>query len=198
MKTIFNDPDIRQYMSLACVYSPRDIIVYEGDPCHSIGFIAYGDIELVHYDQEGRSLRLATLNKHEIFGDFLIHADRPFYPGDLVAKEESAVFFLSRDNLDYLIDNHKRFRSFYLNYLSKKALEFSLDNKMLRLHTLRERILFYIEKHRASPTRKRIDIESKEALAKTLNVQRPSLSRELAKMKKEGLIAYDRHSITLL
>lgn len=198
MKTIFNDPDIRQYMSLACVYSSQDIIVHEGDPCRSIGFIAYGSIELVHYDQEGRTLRLARLDEHEIFGDFLIHADQAFYPGDLVAKEESAVFFLSKENLDYLLDNHKRFRSFYLNYLSKKALEFSLDNKMLRLHTLRERIVFYIEKRSATHTRMRINIESKEALAKTLNVQRPSLSRELAKMKEEGLITYDRHSITLL
>jgi len=39
---------------------------------------------------------------------------------------------------------------------------------------------------------------SKEELANLLFVQRPSLSRELIKMKQEGLIQYDRKTITMI
>ena len=42
---------------------------------------------------------------------------------------------------------------------------------------------------------KAIPINSKESLSKYLNIERPSLSRELAKLKKEELIDYDRHFI---
>ncbi len=38
---------------------------------------------------------------------------------------------------------------------------------------------------------------TKEELANQLFVQRPSLSRELAKMKKDGIIDYDRYTITI-
>ena len=39
---------------------------------------------------------------------------------------------------------------------------------------------------------------TKEELANQLFIQRPSLSRELGKMKKEGLIDYDRYTVTIL
>jgi DNA-binding transcriptional regulator LsrR (DeoR family) len=39
---------------------------------------------------------------------------------------------------------------------------------------------------------------TKKALAEKIGVQRTSLSRELAKMRKDGLIVFDRTSITLL
>lgn len=39
---------------------------------------------------------------------------------------------------------------------------------------------------------------TKKELAEKFGVQRPSLSRELNKMRKEGLIEYDAYSITIL
>jgi len=38
---------------------------------------------------------------------------------------------------------------------------------------------------------------TKKELAERLGIQRTSLSRELNKMKKDGLIDYDAHSITI-
>ena len=198
MKAIINDSEIRRYMSLACVYSKGNIICHEGQPCETVGFIASGSLEMVHYDQEGHRMTLARLNTHELFGDFLIHSDKPEYPGYLIAKEDTAVFYMNKESLESLLETNTKFRTFYLSYLSKKALDFSLDNKMLRLKSLRERIIFYIRSHSESPAHTRVYIESKASLAKKLNVRRPSLSRELAMMKKVGLIDYDRKSLTLL
>ena len=39
---------------------------------------------------------------------------------------------------------------------------------------------------------------TKKALAEKIGVQRTSLSRELAKMRKDGLIQFDSDTITLL
>lgn len=39
---------------------------------------------------------------------------------------------------------------------------------------------------------------TKKDLAEKFGIQRSSLSRELNKMRKEGLIEYDAHSITLI
>jgi Mn-dependent DtxR family transcriptional regulator len=42
----------------------------------------------------------------------------------------------------------------------------------------------------------KLDITKKE-LAERLGIQRTSLSHELSKMKKDGLVDYDAHSITI-
>jgi DNA-binding transcriptional regulator LsrR (DeoR family) len=39
---------------------------------------------------------------------------------------------------------------------------------------------------------------TKKALAEKMGVQRTSLSRELAKMKEDGIIDFDKKTITLL
>ncbi len=39
---------------------------------------------------------------------------------------------------------------------------------------------------------------TKKELAEKFGIQRPSLSRELNKMRKDGLIEYDAHSITII
>ena len=39
---------------------------------------------------------------------------------------------------------------------------------------------------------------TKQALANSFGVQRPSLSRELIKMKEEGILDYDRRTIKIL
>ena len=39
---------------------------------------------------------------------------------------------------------------------------------------------------------------TKEELASMMSLNRPSLSRELMRMKREGLIDYDKNSITYL
>lgn len=198
MKAIFDDPVVRRYRSVACVYAKGNIICNEGEACEAIGFVASGSLELVHYDPKGNRVILAILKANELFGDFLIHSDVPNYPGYLVSREESAVIFLNKEHLDTLLNTHAQFRSIYLNYLSKKALSFSIENKMLKLKTLRERILFYIRMHGEANHPARIYIENKETLSEILNVRRPSLSRELSNMAKEGLITYDRYTITLL
>jgi CRP/FNR family transcriptional regulator, dissimilatory nitrate respiration regulator len=63
---------------------------------------------------------------------------------------------------------------------------------------LRDKILSYLEVERKRQQSNCVQLPmSKKALAERLGVQRTSLSRELQKMKQEGLLDYDAHSITL-
>ena len=68
--------------------------------------------------------------------------------------------------------------------------------KILTQKTNREKILFYIKNEIKRTKNKTIKINSKEELAKILNIPRPSLSRELILLKEDGYIFYDRDTIT--
>ena len=65
--------------------------------------------------------------------------------------------------------------------------------------TIRESLLNYLETERRRQKSNKILLNiTKKELAEKLGFQRTSLSRELAKMKKDGIIEFDKNSISLL
>jgi CRP-like cAMP-binding protein len=189
----FNTKQLKRYLSIGCVYKKDMIVYFEQDICDRIGVVLSGKLKLVHYTYDGEERVLAELEEGSIFGDFLIHSSHPFYPGDLIALEASKISFIDKENLNRLLEKQPLFRHYYLSQLSEKALRFNLHNKTLMQDSLRDKInmwLSYQEKKDGC-----VKISSKQNLANELNVARPSLSRELALMKRDGLIDYDRHFI---
>ena len=65
--------------------------------------------------------------------------------------------------------------------------------------TIRECILNYLAYESKLQNSNQIQLSiSKKELADRIGVQRTSLSRELSKMRDEGIIDYDRNSIKLI
>ncbi len=195
---MLNNQKIMSYFSINCFYKKGMIVYQEHDLCDRIGMIHEGEVQLVHYTLDGEERVLSTLHKGDIFGDFLINSPNPYYSGNLIAMEDTYISFLSHHSLDMLLNSNKDFQSFYLSQLSKKALNLNQHNKILLQSSLREKINMWLSYEIKSQNMDKIRIISKEKLANYLNVARPSLSRELSSMKRDGLIDYDRHYIYLL
>jgi len=65
--------------------------------------------------------------------------------------------------------------------------------------TIRESLLHYLEHEKMKQNINRIMLTmTKKALADRIGVQRTSLSRELQKMKRDGIIDFNADSITIL
>ena len=193
----FHFEKISDYLTIKCVYHQGMVIYHEHDVCDRIGIVLKGKIKMTHYTFQGEERVLATLRKDDIFGDFLINSSRPYYPGDLVALEDSEISFINHQQLESLLSGHSEFRNYFLNQLSEKALHFNLHNKILMQSGLREKINMWMS-YQDCDDLGRVPISSKEDLANQLNVARPSLSRELSHMKRDGLIDYDRDFIYIL
>lgn len=184
---------MQKHLSIKCIYHKGMIIYYEHDVCDRLGVIISGQVRLVHYTNDGEERVLANLKSGDIFGDVLIHSSMPFYPGHLIASIKTEIAFIDMNKLDELLGKNQDFRICYLKQLSEKALNYNLHNKLLMQKSLREKIMMWLSYQRQD----KVKIESKEQLANFFNVQRPSLSRELGLMKREGLVDYDRHYIYL-
>ena len=92
-------------------------------------------------------------------------------------------------------------QQFLLNFLSiiaKKSTDLRNRLKLLSHKSIEERILFYLDTQRKKLNTNKIPIKSKESLAQLLNIPRPSLSRELIKLKEKRLIDYNRYFIILM
>lgn len=197
LMNLLADKTIRNEFSLTCKYPEGFVINRENDICDKLGYIIKGDIGLIHYTSSGEERVLARLKANDFFGDFLINSKHPFYPGNLICLSETEIVFLNQKNLDRLIRENENFRSYYLNQLSDKALKLNYHNKVLLQGSLREKILLFLDQKALETNSKRIKISSKQTLANYLNVARPSLSRELSIMRKNGLIDYNRKEIII-
>jgi Mn-dependent DtxR family transcriptional regulator len=63
--------------------------------------------------------------------------------------------------------------------------------------TIRQCLIDYLEHESILQNSRVIKLDSKTVLAEKIGVQRTSLSGELAKMKKNGLVRYDNKTIEI-
>ncbi len=109
------------------------------------------------------------------------------------------ILEIDREALFELFCNNAIFLRTYLELTSDRA--FILGDKIKHYinKTIRESIMNYLNYESKKQNSNHIKLNiTKKALAERIGVQRTSLSRELAKMRAEGLIEFDSVSIKLL
>ena len=117
----------------------------------------------------------------------------------VTTKQPSAILAISKPRLFQLFSEYPDFLKCYLEYVSDRTVILGDKIKYYVNRTIRKSILDYLAYERKKQNSNVIQLTiTKKALAETLGVQRTSLSRELAKMRDDGLINFDAHSIELL
>jgi Mn-dependent DtxR family transcriptional regulator len=117
----------------------------------------------------------------------------------ITVKQPTLILEINKERLFGLFsDNHDFLRS-YLEFVSDHATILGDRIKHYVNKTIRECIMSFLEyerqKQNSNPIRLNI---TKKAWAERIGIQRTSLSRELAKMRNDGLIQYDSKFIEIL
>ena len=134
-----------------------------------------------------------SLKAGEIFGNNLLFSSSPIYRGDVIAKEKCVIAFISKENLEYLLQNNKEFLELYLQAQSDKAKSLTGRIQLLSFPNAEERLFYYASKSNGVITFKNVT-----TLAATLGVQRETLSRLLTTLIKRHLIKKEKGKITVL
>lgn len=186
--------------SIKVVHFPNQFtLAIEGDISTSIGIVLEGKIHVKAYSLGGKNFTLNTLLPGQIFGDVLIYgSNEKTYPGNLITSGDTKVAFIPNNEFEQFLFHDNDLLKNFLALISEKAYEMNINSKMLSQDSIRDKLLFYLQQQKRIQRSSRIKLNmTKEELANKLFIQRPSLSRELINMKKDGLIDYDRTSITL-
>ncbi len=183
----------------AVSYEKESIIALEGDRCTSLGIIAAGKIELQNIYPSGKVATLTTLMPGQCFGEAVLFSDQDHYPISAVAKTKSTILFIEKESIMHGLTHHPILLNNFLRLLSNKLTMMNRKIKVLSLDTIRQKVCNYLLKE--YQTQKSVMIQthmSRKAMAEHMSIQRPSLSRELIKMKEEGLIDFDKGTIKIL
>lgn len=172
-------------------FEKDEIIVFEGDECTSIGIILEGMVDIKKVSTSGKEYTITTLLPGDIFGEAVIFSSFNSFPAMVVAKSNTTILFIPKGTIINLSKKSEKFLHNFLNILSDRILLLNSKLKESTLTTLRQKICnFLLEEYKNQKSLKIKLSSSKQELAEKFNVQRPSLSRELIKMREEGLIDF--------
>lgn len=177
-------------------YKNETLIFNEHDVCSSLHLVLKGEVEISTLTYNDKEYTINILHKDSSFGEFLLFSNQNFYLGDIIAKENTIIAEISKENLLILLKDEIVLQ----NYLSLLCNRSMLNQEKIKIYTqknIKDRIMFYLFEESKKSKSKSIKIKSKETLAKLLNIPRPSLSRSLIELQNEGKIIFDRYTITL-
>jgi CRP-like cAMP-binding protein len=180
-------------------FKKGQIVANEETPCTHIGIVISGVINAQKTYPSGKYITINHLREGELFGEVIVFSDRKTFPATLIAQTELEVYFLKKEEIILLNQEFPLLMENFVKILSHKILILNQRVKSLSYHTLRQRIVdFILEIYNKQETMMFQLPLSRKQMAERLGTPRPSLSRELAKMKEEGLIDYEKNSFKIL
>ena len=178
-----------------------DVIINYSENNNELCILISGIANLVKYDYSGNRFVTERFSKNSIFGDIFFKNDinSEFF---VEAKEKCEILFFP---YDYITENcniscsfHERLVEFLPNLLITKILSLSSRVEILSMRSTRDKLLEYFNQVSKKYGRSFTLPFSITELSSFLSVDRCSMSRELANLKKDKIIKQDRNKITLL
>lgn len=180
-------------------YRSNNMIHLDGEMCTKLEIIISGTIVVERIDESGHLLTVSEFTRGDILGGNLLFSRNPYFPMTITSKSDAKLLEINKETLIDLLNSHHEFLLTYLQFLSDRTFVLSDKIKHYMGRTIRESILNYLNYERKKQHTDTIRLPmTKKELAETIGIQRTSLSRELAKMRDDGLVVYDRETITLL
>jgi CRP-like cAMP-binding protein len=180
----------------------REIVALYGTPFQGIGIVASGSVALTKETYSGNRIILDILNAGAIFGEMVAFSDNKVWPVTVIAQDDSSLLFLPPDKILETCSNvctsHSTLIMNMLKILSNRALMLNKKIEYLSAKSIRSRVTNYLlDIYRISGDTTFTIPMKRHELADYLNMPRPSLSREMGLMRKEGIIEFDGSSIKI-
>jgi CRP-like cAMP-binding protein len=184
-------------------YQKNELISVCGDKIESLGFILSGSVQVLKDDAAGRQTILSVFRQGETFAETLVCAGIQKSNVDVLAATEADVLFLNYSQVVHTCTNacafHSQLIQNMLKILAQKNLVMNNKISYLAIKGMRQKLATYIWEQYTSMGKPEIEIPlTRNGLADFLNVDRSAMSRELCRMKDDGLIAFQKNRFRLL
>ena len=201
-------PDERKAM-LGCIgyhirsFRKGDIVAFEEENICHIGIVLSGCVDMIKEDLWGNKTMLLRMRRDELFGEtFACGSDNQSIVTFLVT-EDAQILFLPFDRVMHsctmACQFHHRLIENMVRIIANKNRDLMRKVEVVSKRTIREKILAYLSIQAQVQNSRYFEIPlGRMELAEYLCVDRSALTRELAKMKTDGLIDYDKNSFRLL
>ena len=184
-------------------YQKGEIISFEEENIRHVGVVLEGAVDMLKEDIWGNRTMLVRTYPQDIFGETFACGEDSLAVVTFAAAQNSRVLFLSFSRVMHTCSHacqfHQTLIENMVRLIARKNRELMRKVEVVSKKTLREKILAYLSIQAQSQGSRRFEIPlGRLEWAEYLNADRSALTRELAKMKEEGLIDYHRNFFEIL
>jgi cAMP-binding proteins - catabolite gene activator and regulatory subunit of cAMP-dependent protein kinases len=184
-------------------YKKNDYIVNYGETFECIGMILYGEAAVSKENAAGQRIVMTMLAAGDVFGEVVAFSSQKAWPATVQAQTDCDALFLPREKIVGECANicpwHRILIRNFLRIISERALFLNKRVEYLTIKSIRGKVSTYLleQYEKAGDIHFTIPL-SRNELADFLNVSRPSMCRELAKLKDESIIDFYLSSFKVL
>ena len=171
-----------------------------GKPIRRFGIVLSGAVQVCVDDIEGNRMIMAEVAPGNSFGESLCFLRTKESPVYIFASEDSELLWLSTEELFAGSDAfYREIQHRFTATLAGKALTMNNRIQVLSRLSLRGKLTAYFTELAAAQGSDVIRLPmNREDTAAYIGANRSALSRELARMRNEGLIDYRKNEIRIL
>lgn len=184
-------------------YTEGEYIVSVGEPLNGIGLIINGQVSVLKENINGTQNIVTILNGGDTFGEVAAFNGDVTWPSSISSQSKCTILFFNptiilnpcRSSCIF----HKKLISNIIRLISNKATILNQKVEYLSIKSIRGKLSKYILSRYKEDKNLYINFSlNREEMANFLNVTRPSLSRELCKMRDEKIIDFNKNSFKIL
>ncbi|MBQ2830811.1 MAG: Crp/Fnr family transcriptional regulator [Oscillospiraceae bacterium] len=186
-----------------CTCAKGEYVLHQGAHLDSILLLVKGRLHIQKDDYWGNRSILAQIEVGEMFGEAYAAPDSGALVNDVVAVEESAVLLFDVKRLITTCSSACRFHSVVVRNMffavcgKNKKLVDKLSHMSKR--STREKLMSYLSEEAKRQNSASFAIPfDRQQLADFLSVDRSAMSNELSKLRRDGLLQFEKNRFTLL
>ena len=183
------------------VYKKNSVIIKTNDKIDYLGIILSGSAQIYRTDAAGRRVLTENLNADDIFAHDIVCLGIKRSPVLVETKEGCEVLFLPFEKVvtpcEKLCGYHIQLIKNILKIISKRNTLLNDKLDIVGQKTIRDEILALLNNYRGEEKIFSIPF-SREEMARFLCSDRSALSRELSKMRDEGILKYNKNHFEIL
>ena len=183
-------------------YKKNEFIKIAGDKYEGLGIMLSGSAAITKENSIGDRVIITIVSSGDMFGEMAAFSGQSQWPATVIAQEVCQVMFLSSDIIlgecSKLCKSHRLLIMNMLKVVSNKALLLSKKLDYLSIKSIRGRISSLLMDHydKIGTSSFMMSLNRNE-LADFLNVSRPALSREMCKLRDEGILDFYKSSVVI-
>lgn len=184
-------------------FSKGGLIAQAAGPMEEIGVVLDGIVAVTKETPLGERIVLNKIMPGGIFGEVAALSDSQRSPATIFALEKSTVLFIRPAKIltpcSKTCPWHTQLMENLIRLVADRALYLNRKIDYLTIKSMRGKLCtFLYEQYRKSGKKRLILPYNRNELADFLNVSRPSMSRELGRMRDEGMLVFQGDVFELL
>jgi CRP-like cAMP-binding protein len=176
-----------------------EMLAQAGEAVDKAMLLMNGRLQGEMVDFSGNSLKIEELDPPQMVAAAFLYGPQSKFPVFLSAKTDGEMMIIPKREFTSMLSLEPKVMVNYINIVSGKAQFLSGKITFLSLKTIKEKIAYYLLQRLKSGADNSVKMDQTQTnLADLFGVARPSLTRTILEMEKQGILSWSRESVSIL